>query len=75
MADPFYAHKGDRIETPDGQYLGIVARDLDGSVPGERWVPSMFEDLQIDFYNPHQRLPLTSWLVRRIQSKLDIPHG
>lgn len=55
-----YAHKGERIVTPEGKYLGAVSRDIDSK---DRWSFSMFDDLQMDIARPTERLPLTLWLL------------
>jgi len=59
-----YARKGDRIIAEDGRYLGTVARDLDGAE--RRWSSDAFEDMQVDLTNAAERLPVTSWLVRKM---------
>jgi hypothetical protein len=60
-----FAHKGERVVTPDGRYLGTVARDLDGA---DRLPYDGFEDLQIDIHKASQRLPLTSWCLARMRT-------
>lgn len=58
-----YARKGDRIIV-DGNYLGTVARDLDGA--SRHWSTDDFDDMQVDLTRASQRLPVTSWLRQKM---------
>lgn len=60
------AQAGERVVTPDGRYLGTVARDLDGS---RRLPLDGFTDLTIDINKAGERLPLTSWCLSRMREQ------
>lgn len=61
-----FAQAGERVVTPEGRYLGTVARDLDGS---QRLPLDGFTDLTIDIHKASERLPLTSWCLARMREQ------